>query len=886
MRYGYETPRIYTPPLRELKPAVLDKDGNVLEPATSQGYAAIEFAEEVIGIDLFPWQRWLLIHALELREDGSFRFRNVVVLIARQNGKSTLSQVLSLFFLFVLGARLVLGTAQDLDTAEEVWDGALELIEGNAELHNMCLPPRKVNGGKTIRLASGERYKVKAASRRAGRGLSGDLILLDELREHTSWEAWAAITKTTMARANAQVWALSNAGDVASVVLRYLRKMAHLALHDPDGIVANEDPNRLLDSDRAEELAVESDETLGIFEWSAPPGCSTDDRDGWAQANPSLGHAITERTIASAKATDPEWIFRCLDVATPVLTQDGWKSMGALTVQDRVKGTNGLWIDVIGTSPVHLGRDCYRVTFNDGRSVVCDDRHLWAVHDRRRPSNKKHQSGPVEILRTVDLIERGVTYHNPATNYDVRNFSLPAVEPLDGPDVNLPADPYLLGLWLGDGTCHASVVYVEDRDEAHIRAAMEARGAVITTRVKDSEHCFRLGFNTGQRGDFTAALHELGVHSNKHVPDVYFTASHEQRLELLRGLLDSDGTVSKRSGRCTFTNTNAKLVEGVRTLVRSLGWKTSDLEPGRYGKPHWLPRYDVAFTTRPDEACPVTIPRKAANIRAAQNYRDVRPTTIASIEQVPSVPVRCIQVDATNSLFLAGDLVPTHNTEVLCQWSDGTLEGPFPSGTWDDGIDGPDPKSQHPGSQIAPGSKVGLCVDVAWDRTKSHIAAAGFREDHKLHVEIIASRGGTDWVKGWFTDPDHPERLNYEVMIQPGGPAGSLIDELVKAGVKVVEWKGEDIGQSCGRIYDLVVQHEVLHRPQPILDVAAATAVTKPLGDTWAWDRKKSPVDAAPLVAITGAVWLISPRPEEGPPLVHAWPSEEEIKKWEEEALT
>jgi phage terminase large subunit-like protein len=83
----------------------------------------------------------------------------------------------------------------------------------------------RVNGKKALVLKTGERYKVKAANRRAGRGLSGDVMLLDELREHQSWDAWGAITKTTMARAMALVLALSNAGDATSVVLRYLRKL-------------------------------------------------------------------------------------------------------------------------------------------------------------------------------------------------------------------------------------------------------------------------------------------------------------------------------------------------------------------------------------------------------------------------------------------------------------------------------------------------------------------------------------------------------------------------------------------------------------------------------------------------------------------------------------
>ena len=311
-RVGCEKPRIFTPPLRPLEPRSKATEKRTL------GYAVIDFASMVLGIELFPWQKWLLVHALELLPGGEFRYRNVVVLVARQNGKSTLSQVLSLFFLYVLGTALVIGTAQDLDVAEEIWQGAVDIVEETPDLDALKERVVKVNGKKSLELKTGERYKVKAANRRAGRGLSGDLILLDELREHQSWDAWGAITKTTMARPNAQVWALSNAGDATSIVLRYLRKMAHAAIGDPDGICGADDPGSLLpadddllddDLDPDEDFEVE-DDTLGIFEWSAAPGCDRWDRDAWAEANPSLGYSITERTIASAAKTDPEWVFR------------------------------------------------------------------------------------------------------------------------------------------------------------------------------------------------------------------------------------------------------------------------------------------------------------------------------------------------------------------------------------------------------------------------------------------------------------------------------------------------------------------------------------------------------------------------------------------------
>jgi phage terminase large subunit-like protein len=300
----------------------------------------------VLGVSLFPWQKWLLIHALELRAEGGFRFRNVVVLVARQNGKSTLSQVLALWFMYVYGYDLVLGTAQDLDTAEEVWQGAVDLVTEvdeddqplRPELFELHKRTVLVNGKKTLELKTGARYKAKAASRRSGRGLSGDLVMLDELREHQTWDAWGAITKTTMARDEAMIWALSNAGDRLSVVLSYLRRMAHAALGDPDGINALGGAAALLAGEAdAEDMELEEDDdSLGIFEWSAPPGCDVMDRDGWAMANPSLGHKISERTIASAARTDPEAIFR-----TEVLCQ--WvDAMEASILDLRLWGALGI----------------------------------------------------------------------------------------------------------------------------------------------------------------------------------------------------------------------------------------------------------------------------------------------------------------------------------------------------------------------------------------------------------------------------------------------------------------------------------------------------------------------------------------------------------------
>ena len=291
MILGKEVPRVWTKPLKKLT-----KENTL-------GYLFIRFCEE-IGVELLPWQKWLAVHALEIITEGDqwrFRFRYVVILISRQNGKTFFEVCLNLFFLYGLKSHLVLGTAQNLDTAVETFEDTVAQIENTPQLNDLLQQVRRGAGRRELSLSTGDRYKVLAATRKA-RGLSSDLIMMDELREQTNWEAWGAISKTMMARPTAILFGLSNAGDVSSVVLRHLRLQAHAALGDPDGIAAN---RAGLGGEDIE------DDTLGLFEWSAEPECDLNDREQWAQANPSLGYGfLTERALKSAAVTDPEAIFR------------------------------------------------------------------------------------------------------------------------------------------------------------------------------------------------------------------------------------------------------------------------------------------------------------------------------------------------------------------------------------------------------------------------------------------------------------------------------------------------------------------------------------------------------------------------------------------------
>lgn len=281
---GRAEPRLSTQPLRPLT------------PETSNGFAVCDFAEHVLHEPFLPWQRELAIRGLELSHDGTYRFRTVVCLVARQQGKSHFARVLMLWRIFVDDAALVMGAAQTMGIAREIWKQAGNSIMGLPELKDeLACPIRTANGDEEIRLKGGNRYRICATTAGAGRGYSIDMLLFDEIRQQRDWDAWSALSKTTNARPHSQIWAISNAGDDFSVVLNGLRDAA---------------------------LAGNS-ETVGLFEWSAPEGCALDDVEGWRAAMPALGHLTDVAAVRDALATDPPNVFRTEMLCQRVKTLDG-----------------------------------------------------------------------------------------------------------------------------------------------------------------------------------------------------------------------------------------------------------------------------------------------------------------------------------------------------------------------------------------------------------------------------------------------------------------------------------------------------------------------------------------------------------------------------------
>ena len=359
---------------------------------------------------------------------------------------------------------------------------------------------------------------------------------------------------------------------------------------------------------------------------------------------------------------------KALALETPLPTPSGWTTMGEVEVGDALLDEQGQPCRVVGTSPIQYGRKCYRVRFSDGSSIVADAEHRWMTEDghsrayevstgtyAKKPGEHrgaKRRRYPkvrttAEIAATLRVHRRGDLNH-----------AIRSTLALNLPDVDLPIDPWVLGLWLGDGTTTDGIITAGPEDVAEVRSRVEAAGYTTTERRVSGGRapCF------GIRG-FRVALRDLGVLGNKHVPRSYLRSSTEQRLALLRGLMDSDGWAQNGSGH--FASTEPRLTDAVHELAVSLGWKVRRRErPVLTGRPGHRVAYEAAF--RP-LVSPFLLRRKAERLGLGtpQVMRHLR-RMIRAVEPVPSVPVKCVAVDSPSHLYLAGrDMVPTHNTSIL-----------------------------------------------------------------------------------------------------------------------------------------------------------------------------------------------------------------------------
>lgn len=345
-------------------------------------------------------------------------------------------------------------------------------------------------------------------------------------------------------------------------------------------------------------------------------------------------------------------VGKALALDTPMATPSGWTTMGEVKVGTKLFDERGQPCQVTFATPIMHDRECYRVIFSDESSLVADAEHLWAVHSDRALTLGNRWRGKAARKGVLSTREIADTCHYVAGSRQIvrNNYAIPVTQALQLPEVILPIDPYALGVWLGDGHSYSGTFTgaAEDAEEIARELAVVGFACVEVDR-------------TG-----------VGVVSQKAIPAEYLRASAPQRLALLQGLMDTDGSCTEQ-GRCEISTTSPALAAGYSELLASLGIKfvaSTELPYAVLASGERRPGVEATrFSFLAYAETPVfrMLRKKSRQVSRLQGNRRTTETDrrrIVAVEPVPSVPVRCIQVDSPNHLFLAGRaMIPTHNTE-------------------------------------------------------------------------------------------------------------------------------------------------------------------------------------------------------------------------------
>ena len=360
--------------------------------------------------------------------------------------------------------------------------------------------------------------------------------------------------------------------------------------------------------------------------------------------------------MKSVILADDMGLGKAQPISEPVLTPSGWATMGSLEIGSEVVGLDGTAVHVIA---VHEQgeRPIMRVTFSDGTWTRCDVNHLWAVTTPVR----KYRGSPGLILSTLDLLTRGLQHAN-----GNNKFYIPAIAPVEFTPTKPLLDAYTIGVLLGDGAL-----------SQHSASVCTDREIVESLIIPyDSRYVI-----TEEHGDYCvmARLNGLAKHLRKYnmmgkrseqkvIPDDYKWGSVYNRIAVLQGLLDTDGTVvASRSNKGTtieYGTTSKQLSEDVDHIVRSLGGITSvqikiptfthkdEKKTGQlfYRMVLSLPGWIVPF--RLQRKLDTWIPRS--------KYEPTR--AIISIDPDGVEQARCITIDSPQHIYLTRSFTPTHNS--------------------------------------------------------------------------------------------------------------------------------------------------------------------------------------------------------------------------------
>lgn len=403
---------------------------------------------------------------------------------------------------------------------------------------------------------------------------------------------------------------------------------------------------------------------------------------------------------------------------SPVLTPAGWVPIGKLTVGDQVIASDGKAYPVTGVYP-KPEQDTYRVHFSDGVSYVVDLDHQHIC----RTNSERQRGKPWRVMSTADLLAVGNIRYG--KNGKSRNYDIPVVGNVEfDAKASLPVDPYVLGALLGDGHFKGNIG-ISSADAQLIADVSDRLPAGVTLAAKSKYDWKVMTGLTGTRcHPFRQAIRDLGLlgklSADKFIPVAYLFASPTDRLELLRGLMDTDGYIG-REGTCQFYSVSNQLADGVMWLVRSLGGvPTRSLKKtscnGKAGQPCHVVTFSLATHN------PFRLERKARrwNPTPRDNGR-----WIDRIEFERRQPTVCISVASPDNSYVTEHFIVTHNTAMQLVWAENV--------------------ARHTGKPVLIVSPLGVAPQTV-------------REAHKFGMDAAVSREGN--ISGRLVVTNY-ERLHY-----------------------------------------------------------------------------------------------------------------------------
>jgi hypothetical protein len=353
----------------------------------------------------------------------------------------------------------------------------------------------------------------------------------------------------------------------------------------------------------------------------------------------------------------------------PVMTENGEKPIGDCKVGDRIYGQDGKLTSVLGVYPQGL-KQLYRMTLLDGRTIDSGEEHLWGVYKGK----------DYKVLSTKELMSKKLSYKHKKSGYTYK-FYLPEIKPVEYSERDFKIHPYIIGALIGDGKINKSSLNISSEDLEIIekfKKLLPDYNLKLDTGKNNTNK--NISYYISYKGDDKYIIDKYGANplrrelislnlnktcKEKRIPEIYQRGSIEQRMELLKGLMDTDGSINTE-GSIEYTTINKKLAEDVLYLCRSLGIKCQLGEDNRIGRISKLPQgsthitkniyYRVFIRT----SLPIfSLNRKLSRIKKRKRTNNV---AIKSIEKIDMDYATCITVDNENKLFLSKDYIPTHNS--------------------------------------------------------------------------------------------------------------------------------------------------------------------------------------------------------------------------------